>query len=306
MAYDSYHDSPTGYSTSVPLPYDQSPTSERPYTTPGYPSVQSPPYPSQYITDQIQMPQARMPSPQPPSPTKTLPSQGQQLNDAVASAVHDANTSNFLSPELISQVTATVIQQLKAYGLDNQPSQQPAPPASATVYPSAYPQSAPPPQPQQTSTPPPPLQKPPTFPQTDVTYQDSPQSTRKNASRPESRADQRKPIIEKRSEPVPESRPVQNDRIPTEEGMTTLEKIWGKMFDNGRPTARLGQLLRGIAVHLVNMPSVWTWTTYVLADRSGQIENYPPGDTMVVVPEKMQKYYADTKVSLDTYPWNGV
>lgn len=40
-------------------------------------------------------------------------------------------------------------------------------------------------------------------------------------------------------------------RVPTQEELTTLEKIWGKMFDDGKPTPRLGQLLRGIAVHLV-------------------------------------------------------
>jgi hypothetical protein len=36
-----------------------------------------------------------------------------------------------------------------------------------------------------------------------------------------------------------------------------------------------------------------------------QIENYPPGNTLVVTPEKMQKYYEETKVPGDTYPWNG-
>lgn len=36
-----------------------------------------------------------------------------------------------------------------------------------------------------------------------------------------------------------------------------------------------------------------------------QIEDYPPRNTIVVVPEKMQKYYADTKVPTDTYPWQG-
>jgi hypothetical protein len=33
--------------------------------------------------------------------------------------------------------------------------------------------------------------------------------------------------------------------------MTTLEKIWGKLFVDGKPTKRLGQFLRGIAMHLV-------------------------------------------------------
>ena len=34
--------------------------------------------------------------------------------------------------------------------------------------------------------------------------------------------------------------------------VTTLEKIWGPLFDNdGHSTVRLGQLLRGLAVHIV-------------------------------------------------------
>ncbi|KAF7113800.1 hypothetical protein CNMCM5793_004855 [Aspergillus hiratsukae] len=67
---------------------------------------------------------------------------------------------------------------------------------------------------------------------------------------------------------------------------TTLEKIWGKLFEDGRPTKRLGQLLRGIAVHL--------------------IEDYPPGNTIVVIPEKLQKFYQDTKVPSDLYPWQDI
>lgn len=33
---------------------------------------------------------------------------------------------------------------------------------------------------------------------------------------------------------------------------TTLEKIWGPLFDDGKPTARLGQFLRGLALHIVS------------------------------------------------------
>jgi hypothetical protein len=35
--------------------------------------------------------------------------------------------------------------------------------------------------------------------------------------------------------------------------MTTLERIWGKLFEDGKPTKRLGQFLRGIAMHLVSL-----------------------------------------------------
>ena len=41
----------------------------------------------------------------------------------------------------------------------------------------------------------------------------------------------------------------------SEEG-TTLENIWGSLFDkDGEPTARLGQLLRGLAMHIVRLGS---------------------------------------------------
>ncbi|KAJ5225988.1 hypothetical protein N7468_007213 [Penicillium chermesinum] len=68
--------------------------------------------------------------------------------------------------------------------------------------------------------------------------------------------------------------------------MTTLEKIWGKLFEDGKPTKRLGQFLRGIALHL--------------------IEDYPPGNTLVVTPEKMQRFYRETAVPGDNYPWHDI
>lgn len=47
-------------------------------------------------------------------------------------------------------------------------------------------------------------------------------------------------------------RPKGPARLSTDQEETTLEKIWGPLFDEeSRPTARLGQLLRGLAVHLV-------------------------------------------------------
>ena len=50
-------------------------------------------------------------------------------------------------------------------------------------------------------------------------------------------------------------RPGVPTRVSTTGDETTLEKIWGQLFDkDNKPTPRLGQFLRGIAVHLV-------WTT---------------------------------------------
>ena len=45
-------------------------------------------------------------------------------------------------------------------------------------------------------------------------------------------------------------------RLSTSEEATRLENIWGSLFDeDGQPTARLGQLLRGLAMHIVRLGS---------------------------------------------------
>nr|KMM70614.1 hypothetical protein CPAG_06925 [Coccidioides posadasii RMSCC 3488] len=73
----------------------------------------------------------------------------------------------------------------------------------------------------------------------------------------------------------------------TTQDETPAERIWGQLFDKeGLPTPRLGQFLRGIAAHL--------------------IEVFPPENTLVVTPDKMQKYYEDTKSLADPYPWKDI
>ena len=66
--------------------------------------------------------------------------------------------------------------------------------------------------------------------------------------------------------------------------LTTLEKIWGPLFDNDTPTARLGQFLRGIAAHL--------------------IDDYEPRASLVVTPAKMARFFADTAAASEDYPWD--
>ena len=45
-------------------------------------------------------------------------------------------------------------------------------------------------------------------------------------------------------------------RLSTNEETTTLQKIWGSLFDEDcQPTARLGQLLQGLAMHIVRLGS---------------------------------------------------
>ena len=64
---------------------------------------------------------------------------------------------------------------------------------------------------------------------------------------------------------------------------TTLEKIWQPLFDNGNPTMRLGQFLRGLAIHL--------------------IDDYEPKGSLVVTPAKMLRFFEETKVAEEHYPW---
>lgn len=65
---------------------------------------------------------------------------------------------------------------------------------------------------------------------------------------------------------------------------TILERVWGMLFtEQGQATPRLGQFLRGIAVHL--------------------IEDYEPKNSLVITPTKMQRYYEETKLQNELYPW---
>lgn len=65
---------------------------------------------------------------------------------------------------------------------------------------------------------------------------------------------------------------------------TTLEKIWQPLFDNGNPTVRLSQFLRGIALHL--------------------IDDYEPRHSLVVTPGKMLRFFEETQVESELYPWH--
>ncbi|KAK5131503.1 hypothetical protein LTR08_000897 [Meristemomyces frigidus] len=68
--------------------------------------------------------------------------------------------------------------------------------------------------------------------------------------------------------------------------ITTLERIWQPLFDNGNPTVRLGQFLRGLAMHLV--------------------DDYEPKGSLVVTPAKMLRFFGEVKVADEAYPWDVV
>ncbi|KAH9825761.1 hypothetical protein Tdes44962_MAKER03972 [Teratosphaeria destructans] len=65
---------------------------------------------------------------------------------------------------------------------------------------------------------------------------------------------------------------------------TTLERIWQPLFENGMPTVRLGQFLRGLANHL--------------------IDDYEPKGSLVVTPAKMLRFFSETKLGDERYPWD--
>ncbi|KAI2794673.1 hypothetical protein POX_a01274 [Penicillium oxalicum] len=285
-----------------------------------------PPYPSNsYDADRLNMPQPQMPphGSSPISmeadrarPSSLGPSHG-HINDAVSSAVNHANSSDYLSPDVVSQITATVIQQLKATGLGNlqgngpmatapppprsqSQSQQQAWSMSPDVAPRS--QSESPPAISQWNdavpAPPPQAQVSPRSSTSDTAQSNptpqapslsAPQSEMReirtsSKSSPDSIRGRRDSVSSHGSQKVERPKPPSRDATVVE--MTTLEKIWGKLFVDDQPTKRLGQFLRGIAMHL--------------------IEDFPPGNTLVIVPDKLQKFYADTEVSWDPYPWQDI
>ncbi|KAK4508493.1 hypothetical protein PRZ48_002232 [Zasmidium cellare] len=79
------------------------------------------------------------------------------------------------------------------------------------------------------------------------------------------------------------SRPDVVDEEDTDEEATTLEKIWQPLFDNGNPTVRLSQFLRGIAKHI--------------------IDDYEPKGSLVITPAKMLRFLDETNVPDEHYPW---
>ncbi|KAH7173767.1 uncharacterized protein B0J16DRAFT_196817 [Fusarium flagelliforme] len=76
---------------------------------------------------------------------------------------------------------------------------------------------------------------------------------------------------------------------PTKQGpmLSTVDLKWGRLFDDkGDPTARLGQVLRGIANYLV--------------------VEYSPRNSLVVTPEKLKAFYHEYKLDNETFPFQQI
>ena len=195
----------------------------------------------------------------------------QPINEAVNAAFVDkaADPTAGMNPELIAHITETVIKQLRTTSLDAgtpiqathqtypppppPPPQQP-PPLSPTMQSRAsppmptrnvYTPPSPPKYPDYPNTASPPMAS--TNPQAGPPSPPEPSSVQFDPRRPPSRTSMT-------NEPT-HVRPKGPTRLSTSKEETTLEKIWGQLFDEeGQPTPRLGQLLRGLAVHLVRKP----------------------------------------------------
>ncbi|KAF2872919.1 hypothetical protein BDV95DRAFT_360535 [Massariosphaeria phaeospora] len=211
----------------------------------------------------------------------------QPLNTALNNAFEHSDTARAVHPDVIAQITAEVkrslLNEIKLNGV------------GGAI-----------PQPQPTHAPPPPHPQSPTdtsasFPTRNVYTPPSPRhpdySSYGSASpdpsppdrlydgtdeKPTPRVERSIPIdiphdSTARSRPVPASRMSQD--------FSPIEKMWQHLFDaQGQPTPRLGQFLRGLAVHL--------------------IDDYEPKGSLVITPAKMLKFYDDVKLHDENYPWH--
>ncbi|GAB7349207.1 hypothetical protein MBLNU459_g8133t1 [Dothideomycetes sp. NU459] len=211
--------------------------------------------------------------------------QAPPLDSAVNIAFDKSDAAKDLDPKLVAQITEQVINTLKATGVTgtapaqsqqrkNGHSRSPTDSTTASI-PARY-------------TPPSPIRREessygsaspePQWDSRDSNYfapnNDTSRPRRSNSNASPSRGEDVRP----RPRPV---------RIPTAvEEATTVEKVWQPLFDNGRPTARLGQFLRGLAIHV--------------------IEDYEPKNSIVVTPSKMMQFFDDFKVTNEVYPWRDI
>lgn len=178
------------------------------------------------------------------------------IDDVVTTAVKTAETSTHVPPELIAQITASVINQLKSTGIDGgtpippppPPMQQPVPLSPSTISASS------PSMPSRNMHTPPSPHKP-----SDFWGRGSPPAQSSFAQAiPMSPSPHAQFHDRRTSSPLSQSsesgytRPRGPTRLSTSREETTLEKIWGQLFDeDSNPTARLSDFLRGLAVHIV-------------------------------------------------------
>ena len=193
-----------------------------------------------------------------------------KVDEAITTAFDQEISSNVIDPDLVAKITQNVILQLhQSGGLDTStpvPSRDRFSPPQPVVHqpiplsPSTA-SGASPNMPGRVFTPPSPQKhsdypghtSPPHHTQSDHRA-DGPQSPHEHRNSHYS-PPRRSPSPQSHTSDSSDrtyARPKGPSRLSTSKEETTLEKIWGQLFDeDSHPTVRLGQFLRGLAVHLV-------------------------------------------------------
>ena len=198
-----------------------------------------------------------------------------KVDEAITTAFDQETSSNAIDPDLIAKITQNVILQLhQSGGLDAStpvPSRDRFSPPPQTAIHQPIPQSpstasgASPNIPNRVFTPPSPQKH------SDYPGRTSPVHHSHSEHRPDEPPSPHEHKASHHSaprrSPSPQSnasdssdkmytRPKGPSRLSTSKEETTLEKIWGQLFnEDGHATARLGQFLRGLAIHLVRPES---------------------------------------------------
>lgn len=192
------------------------------------------------------------------APPSTFGQQSQPLRpvtEAVDNVVHQQEKRDEFNPDLVAQITEQVIQSLKLSGMVKQPqTDYEAPPLSSKSI-SSHPQGIPPPH---TVTPPrsdrhegsnvSSFSRPTNLQDFQDEWEGDDRGYKSFSSYDED-MESPKHTSTKLPDP-PKAKPLQQE---PEDDTTTLEKIWQPLFDaSGRGTPRLGQFLRGLAMHIVS------------------------------------------------------
>ncbi|KAI4933868.1 uncharacterized protein J4E92_003537 [Alternaria infectoria] len=211
----------------------------------------------------------------------------QPLKNAIGHAFDKSDAARVVDPDLIAQITEqvkrSVLDEIKSSGMAGATQAQNIP---------VSPQQWVPPSPVSTSNsiPPRDVYTPPSPKRTDFPSQQSPERDPLyrdplldgNSELPTPRPERSAPVERER----PSARPGPAPRMMTED-YTPIEKMWQRLFEpDGQPLPRLGQLLRGLALHL--------------------IEDYEPKHSLVISPAKMLKFYEEVKLKDEIYPWQTI
>jgi hypothetical protein len=250
MAYDHYRNQPDAHHAAYPPSYDHSHVPSSYDYDPQY-------RPSKHGRSRASSSVASD-GPLPPPPSQ------QPLKTAIGNAFEKSDAARVVDPNLIAQITEqvkkSVLEEIKASVAASATQAQPAHVTPQYV----------PPSPASTSASGPPR---------DVYTPPSPERaeyTSKRSSSPDPLA--RDPLLEGnhdtptprngKSAPVdipaerPPIRPVPAPRMATED-YTPIEKMWQRLFDpEGQPLPRLGEFLRGLALHLVRRSSLLWFLDY--------------------------------------------